>query len=93
MVEPRQVWEKLLDTMALDNDCTFRPTEEDFAKAEPAIVKLVQAGYFLDDPDDLNGSFWQAATGEQNLRADFFSRDHEAFVVLDKVLDTVFERG
>lgn len=86
-----EVFELLILTMRADNCFAFTYTGEQKVRALPHVEKLVAAGFFADDPNDLDGSFWQAAAGEYTECREFFAREIEAFEALGEILNEIFE--
>lgn len=89
--KPHWVFNHLVRLLELDTCVRFYPTESDIAAACRPIEQLQTAGFFTDDPNNLDGSFWMAAAGEESERERFFSRARVAFKELDAVLITIFE--
>lgn len=85
------VFDRLVEIMMADNGCNF-VILDDRAKAVPHIEALMAAGFFLDSPDDLDGSFWQAGAGEPDEVREFFASHIGHYLALDAVLNEVFER-
>ncbi len=88
---PQWIFTELVEIMGADNGCQFHPSTIDIDEAVPAIEALQRAGYFADETDDLDHSFWQAVAGEETEAKNFFSRAPEAYAQLSTVLNRVFE--
>lgn len=82
----------ILDCMGDDNGVVFSFTEDQRARAIPPIESLMASGYFEDSPNDLSGSFWQAAGGEETESRAFFARADEldAYEQLNEILNEIF---
>lgn len=85
------VYLRLVEILAEDNGCTFKPTQEHYDRARPHVQTLLDAGYFQDDPYDLNGSFWRMAAGEELEAAAFFGTSPEAYWALSEILEDIFD--
>jgi hypothetical protein len=83
------IFKELVDIMSADNCFHFKFTEQQKARALPHVVALKAAGYFVDDPNDLDGSFWQMAAGEFTEAAEFFNR-LPAYDALGGILNEIF---
>lgn len=88
---PYTVWHQLIDVLEADNGGRHEWTSHELRDALPAITELLAAGYFADDPQDLDCSFWQAIAGEESESAEYFSRAPEAYTSLLVVLNRVFD--
>lgn len=86
------VFAQLIEVLNADNGCHHQVTWPDFLAAEPQIKALQTAGFFADDPDDLDGSFWQMASGEHTERQGYFAACREPFSAMSKILDAIFDR-
>jgi hypothetical protein len=82
----------LISIMGSDNGTWFDYTSEDRLKAVPAIIDMLNAGYFTGDPEALEGDFWQMAAGEETEKAEYFGRSAVAFSIVDGVLNEIFDR-
>lgn len=87
----REVFMLLVATMEADNGCYFDLTGEQFERTAPSIRALLDAGFFADDPSDLDGSWWQMAAGEATEAPEFFARCPEAYEVVSGVLNEIFD--
>lgn len=85
-----EIFDKLMDVMTEDNGFQFEVTPEHRARAITPIFQLQLAGYFADDPNDLDGSFWMMGAGEYSEAPEYFSRAPEAFDQLSAVLNDIF---
>lgn len=88
---PDQIFDMLINVMEVDNGfIQFGVTPEHRQRSLPAIYELQQAGYFFDDPTDLEGSFWMAGAGERDEAPEFFDLAPDAFDKLSAVLNDIF---
>ena len=87
---PNDVFDKLLDVMAEDNGFRFSYSEAQRQEAVQPIAELQAAGFFHDDPKDLDGSFWQAGAGEMISAEAYFAKAMPAFDKLSDVLNRIF---
>ncbi len=87
-----RVFDKLVEVLMSDNGGWFSILPEDRAAALPHIEALIAAGFFRDDPNDFDGSYWQAAAGEYTEVRQYFSGFLEHYLALEAVLNTIFER-
>ena len=90
-MSPKAVWLALMEVLDADNGGVHDWTTADMHEALQPITHLQKLGFFADDPHDLDGSFWQCASGEETERRDFFARGIEHLDALDKVIDRVFD--
>lgn len=90
-MSPKAVWLDLMNVLDADNGHTHDWTNADMQEALQPITRLQNLGFFADDPDDLDGSFWQCAAGEETERREFFARGIEHLEALDKVIHRVFD--
>tara|TARA_Y100000748_G_scaffold242089_1_gene206303 strand:+ start:224 stop:1612 length:1389 start_codon:yes stop_codon:yes gene_type:complete len=88
---PEYVWARLLDNMVTDNGGPYMSSTADFDEARPAIAALIEAGFFLGDPNDLDSDYWQAVGGEVDEAKERFASHAEQYLALDSVLHRVFE--
>lgn len=88
---PAHVFAHLVVLMGHDNGCHFTNTPEDAEAALPHIEALMAAGYFLDDPEKLEDSFWEMAAGEDSEQKVYFSRAPEAHAALNAILNKIFD--
>jgi hypothetical protein len=86
------VFHMLVSIMSSDNGVMFTYDSEDWLKAVPAIIEMVNAGYFGGDPEVLEGDFWQMAAGDETETPKLFDRTPEAFAVVHGVLNDIFDR-
>lgn len=91
MPSVREVFLLLVATMEADNGRHFDMTAAQFERAAPSIRALLDAGFFEDDPNDLDGSWWQMAAGEATEAPEFFARCPEAYEVVSGVLNEIFD--
>ena len=89
---PEFVWVRLLEALAGDNGCPFTASTDDYREAKPALIQLIEAGFFRDDADSLDGDIWTVAAGEQGEAAARFASCAESYAALSDVLNRVFER-
>ena len=90
-IQPEHVWLDLMLVMDADNGCHHDWAAQDMRDAVPAIGALLRLGFFADGTNDLDGSFWQAAAGEETDRRTFFAAGIEHLEKLDEVLNRVFD--
>lgn len=85
----------LVGIMNSDNNANFKATHAQAQRARGPIMLLQQMGYFADNPEDLDGSFWQAAAGEHWEAIKYFDRAPKAYRDLSAVLEEIFlgDRG
>ena len=91
--DARRTFLQVVRTMGADNGCHFTPTEAEIAAATPVVASMMDAGYFRDDPEDIEHSFWQAAAGEESEARQFFQRAPDAYAQLTEILTAIFDRG
>ena len=89
---PLMIWHFIIEALCSDNGFRFKSTSVDFSRVTDALITMRDAGYFVDDPFDTNSSFWMMAAGECEEKKKFFSREPEAFQVIENVLNEIFER-
>lgn len=87
MITPEYVWQRLMYNMEMDNGGPYESTPADFAQAKPAILAMMEDGYF---GVDVEKDTILAAAGDQDEAAEYFS--HPAYDDLNEVLTEVFER-
>lgn len=87
---PFGVFHTLINLMIIDNGCGFKPTPDQRHRAIPFIKQLIAEGYFQDDPNDFESSFWHAAAPEFT-DAPIYFRYLPAYKGLDKVLNEIFD--
>jgi len=91
MKTPEEIFNLLLQCMEDDNGGPMPATEAQRAAALPMIELCCSAGYFADDPADLDSSFWRLAAGERSECREFFCRVPDSvYEPLDKILGDVF---
>lgn len=88
---PEWVWHRLMDVLDADNGYNHHWSCHDFNAAKEPITALIGSGFFRDDPQDLDGSFWQAASGEASERLAFFAGHNETLARLDEAVNEVFD--
>ena len=87
------VFKYLIDILRADNGGGSSTIYyEDYKRAEPAINKLMELGYFKDNPSDLKSSFWIMSAGETTEREEYFDKDLESYTIISDVLETIFNR-
>ena len=64
----------------------------DYMRAKPGLERLIRAGYFKDNPYDIESSYWQIAAGEETTAAAFFSKEPEGYRIVQQVLQQLFDR-
>jgi hypothetical protein len=89
-MSPNEVFDRLMAVMEEDNGFRFDYSEQHRLEATQPIAELQAAGYFADDPDDLDGSFWMAGAGEYMEAPEFFAKALPAFDKLSDVLNRIF---
>lgn len=87
----QETFRNLISLMGSDNGCQFRVTPEQEAEALPAVEALLAAGYFADSDNDLDSSWWQAASPCDEDDVAFFNRAPDAYATLSGVLNQIFE--
>lgn len=90
---PVQVFNELLEIMSSDSNFKFDAPPEHTSLAIPVIESLTEGGYFRDNPNDLEGSYWMAAAGEELEAKEFFKSKAEDYEKLSLILNSVFEDG
>ena len=91
-ITPEYVWEQILLTMETDNGCNFVRSRVDAEIATRAIKEMMDAGYFFDNPHDLDHSYWQAAAPANYDDIEFFSKAKDAYATLSLLLNEIFDR-
>lgn len=86
------IFHMLVSIMGSDNGVYFPYFAEDRKKVCEPIIAMMQAGYFTGDPEDIDGDFWQMAAGEETEKVAHFNRAHEAFALVEEVLNDIFDR-
>jgi hypothetical protein len=81
----------MVETMEADNGDAMAYDDSHLRAALPAIAELCSAGYFADDPNDLDSSFWQAASPGMGDDIAYFDSAPAAYARLKSVLNSVFE--
>lgn len=81
----------LIERLDADNGYNFTFNFSQVKAAREPIHALLNAGYFQDDPDDLQDSFWQMAAGESTEVIQYFNKAPAAFLTLTGILDEIFE--
>jgi len=89
--DPREVFDQLVKVMEADNGGEFTYTRDQCERAISSITMLQLAGFFADDPSDIDGSYWTCAAGEFTEAKEYFSRAPEAYETLSEILNEVFE--
>ena len=91
MITSRQAWQYIIANMEKDNGVGFEDaiTTEREEKGMELVRQLQADGFFNDNPDDPDGSFWQAAAGEIEERELYF-RKLPAYYELNALLDEIF---
>jgi hypothetical protein len=87
------VFLQLLEILMADNGGQYEATPDDHEAAIPLIEQLIDAGFFRDDPNDMDGSFWQAAAGEYSEAREYFAKVIDTYIALDLILNEIFENG
>lgn len=89
-IEAAEAFSTVIMHMGLDNGTRYQPTAAQRLSGEAACAELIAAGFFADDPDSLEGSFWQAAAGEMTEAEEFFAAAPEAYTKLSVALNEIF---
>lgn len=85
-----EVFMTLVGIMNSDNNADFKATHAQAQRARGPIMVLQKMGYFADNPEDLDGSFWQAAAGEESEAKEYFAKAPKAYADLLSVLEEIF---
>lgn len=86
------IFEQIVKNMESDHGVNFVPTPQEIRGGAMLCENLRDAGYFMDDPADVDGDFWRAATGDyQRAMAHF--KNSPAYRELNSILETLFERA
>lgn len=88
--QPWDVFILVLDAMAADNGHRFPATVGDFIRIHTALESMIDAGYFRDSPDDIDGSYWMMAAGECAEAERFFRKTPASFKVVSQAFDDIF---
>jgi len=88
-----EVFLALVQVMGDDNGCYFRTTPAQCEAALVPIDQLMSAGFFNDDPEDIDSSFWMAAAGEWTEALDYFANESAAYTALSDILNDIYENG
>ncbi len=90
--QPHIVWEYILRNFSNDNNFDCMRSQFDYMRAKPGLERLIRAGYFKDNPYDIESSYWQIAAGEETNAAAFFSKEREGYRIVQRVLQQIFDR-
>lgn len=88
---PEEVFALILGIMNYDNNVVFLTEPKHAQRAVPYIETMQRLGFFKDDPESMEGSFWQMGAGEETERREFFKIASVSFAGLDAILNDIFD--
>ena len=88
-VTPEYVWLTLLEVLSTDNGCDFSSTTGQFQQVKASLQQLIDEGFFMDDPNDLNSDYWCLAAGGDDIWLERFPKIAEK---VNQVLEEIFEQ-